>query len=413
MIFISKPEVTEREREAASHAWVMSLMTVMIGLPFPILNLVSCLLFYILLPNKTRFIRFHALQAVTSQSLIIIINSVGLSWAVSIFFGKNLVTDEFVAYIIAAVIFNITDYIYNILAVLKAKRGELYRFTFFGTLSYWIYYVDKQDNKVKSELFRKMTIEFISILLSFGVLFGIMLEMKLAPASKSISIPVEQEQKLGRKMVNLILATSEEIDEPIVDSAVYQVFERLKSNIPDSKYNYHLYVVRNEEVNALTIPGGNILIFSGLLEFCKTPEELAAVIAHEMGHVENRDVLSRMVRNLGINMVISGLLGDHQIIRDLNQQLINAAFDRQQEAAADLFALKLLEKSKVDPKSLGNFFEGLKSNTNFVTKNLEIISSHPLDEKRIQAAMDYKTAPGFTESPFIAIEWNKVQEKAR
>ncbi len=413
MNFIVKPQVSERECEAASHAWVMSLMTVMIGLPFPILNLLSCLLFFLLLPSKTPFIRFHALQAVTSQSLIIIVNSFGISWAISIYFGKAQFNDIFVAYLITAIIFNITDYVYNIIAALKSKRGELYRFAFFGTLSYLVYYADKQDNNVKTELFRRMTTEFLTIVVSFGILFGVLNELKLAPSSKSLTIPIAQEQKLGKKMVNVILATSDEISNPTIDSAVIQVFNRLKANVSESEYAYNLYIIDNEEVNAMTIPGGNILIFSGLIKFCNSPEELSAVIAHEMGHVENRDVVSRLVRNLGINVIISGLLGDHKVIRDLNQQLINSAFDRKQEADADQFALKLLEKSKIDPKSLGNFFKGLKDKHGFMTDNLEIISSHPPDAKRIDAAMNFKTSKSFSIQEFQGINWTNVQRQVK
>lgn len=131
--------MTERQREEASNYYLLTLMTVMVGLPFPIINLIACLLYFFNTRSKSAFVKFHAFQAITSQIPIIIMNSISLFWTIHIIFYDYLFTNLYVGYIITVIIFNLVDYFYNIVAAIKARRGQLYMFTFFGTLSYMIY----------------------------------------------------------------------------------------------------------------------------------------------------------------------------------------------------------------------------------------------------------------------------------
>lgn len=137
----------ESEKESASNAYVLTLMTVMVGLPFPVINLLACVGFYFLQRNKTPFTRFHALQAILSQVPIIIMNSGGIFWTVHIIFHKTPVTNSYIAYIITIVIFNIIDIVYNIIAAVKARKGLIYSYSFFGPLT-WVIVHKKSDQYV-------------------------------------------------------------------------------------------------------------------------------------------------------------------------------------------------------------------------------------------------------------------------
>jgi len=138
---------TESEKENASNAYIITLMTVTLGLPFPILNLFACIGFYFLMRKKTPFTKFHALQAITSQVPIILMNSAAVIWTIGILFRKTAISNELISFVITVVIFNVTDIAYNIVAAMKARDGLLYSYALFGPLS-WMLIQDKSNPHV-------------------------------------------------------------------------------------------------------------------------------------------------------------------------------------------------------------------------------------------------------------------------
>lgn len=128
--------LTEREMESASTAYLLTLMVVMVGLPLPIINLIACIGYYFSIKTKSFFVRFHAMQAMTSQAFIIIMNSVAVSWTLKIIFSDTHYSKIYVGYVATVVLFNLADYVANIIAATKARKGKMFQFFFFGTLSY-------------------------------------------------------------------------------------------------------------------------------------------------------------------------------------------------------------------------------------------------------------------------------------
>ena len=113
------------------------------------------------------------------------------------------------------------------------------------------------------------------------------------------------------------------------------------------KDHYVTYLAPEEDANALALPGGIIVIFSGLEKKLHYEDELAFVLAHELGHFKNRDHLRSLGRALVVFMISAVLLGDNnQATQSISQWLAGSenSFSRRQEAAADLFALELVRK---------------------------------------------------------------------
>ncbi len=221
-------------------------------------------------------------------------------------------------------------------------------------------------------------------------------------------ISIHKEEKLGEVYVDLILLNPVfgEFDNSRVDSAVRVIADRLEEGLEDSEYNYHFVVFDSEMINAFTVPGGNILISTGLLAFCDTPEELAAVIAHEMGHVEERHVVSRLIKELGIEILTSG---DQYVIGEVSELLTSTSFDRKQEEEADLFAAKLLETASIEPRSLATLFRKLEEEMdNELIQHFEIISTHPSFHSRIREALSFKPAKDFEAEP-IDLDWELIR----
>ncbi len=131
--FHTKP--TETEAEKASNSYVMSLLALMAGLPFPIINLVATLIFFLANRKSTYFVRWHCTQALLSQSTVLPINSAATIWTLTIVFGSNVVTDNYIAYLITVVIFNISEFAATIYAAIQTRKGKHVEWWFFGTLT--------------------------------------------------------------------------------------------------------------------------------------------------------------------------------------------------------------------------------------------------------------------------------------
>ena len=225
-------------------------------------------------------------------------------------------------------------------------------------------------------------------------------------------ISKQREEQLGNAYMELILLNPmfEELNINRVDSAVRVIGKRLTDAMEDSDYDYQFVVFGNEMINAFTVPGGNILISSALIAFCDTPEELAAVMAHEMGHVEKRHVISRLVKELGIEILTSG---DQFVLGEISGIISSTSFDRKQEEEADLFAAQLLESAAIEPRTLATFFRKLEQETDGkLLEDFEIVSTHPNFSSRIREALNYKPAESF-QADKIEMEWEEIRAELK
>jgi predicted Zn-dependent protease len=221
-------------------------------------------------------------------------------------------------------------------------------------------------------------------------------------------LSIQKEEKLGEAYLDMILLnpTFKEFENGLVDSAVNVIGDRLKAGLHETEYSYRFVVFENEMINAFTVPGGNILISTGLIGFCDTPEELASVMAHEMGHVEKRHVVSRLVKELGIEILTSG---DQYVIGEVTGLLTSTSFDRKQEEEADRFASQLLEKSAIEPRILATLFRKLeKEADNELMDHFEIISTHPNFTSRIREALSYEPGEDFKALP-VELDWEGIK----
>lgn len=221
-------------------------------------------------------------------------------------------------------------------------------------------------------------------------------------------LSIEKEERLGDAYVDMILMNPmfAELEDEKIDSAVNLIASRLEAGLEHSDYQHRFVVFDSELINAFTVPGGNVLISSGLIAFCDQPEELAAVMAHELGHVEERHVLARLIKELGLEILSSG---DPYVMGEVTRLVTSTSFDRRQEEEADLFAAELLERSSIEPRTLATLFRKLEEETdNELLKQFEIISTHPNFSARIRAALSYAPADDFEPLP-IELDWESVK----
>lgn len=125
----------EHEAEKASGSYVMSLIAVIAGLPLPLINLAATLIFYLGNRKQSYFVRWHCTQALLSQSSLLIINTAGVVWSLMILFKSTAITSNYIAYLIAVLVFNAAEFIATVDAAIKTRKGIHVEWFFYGNLT--------------------------------------------------------------------------------------------------------------------------------------------------------------------------------------------------------------------------------------------------------------------------------------
>jgi len=128
-------EIGEHEAEKASNSYLMSLIALIGGLPLPIINLIATLIFYLGNRKGTFFVRWHCTQALVSQFSLLLMNSFGFWWTISIIFGSESVTNKYIAYIISIFVFNLFEFIVTIYTAINTRKGIHVEWWFYGGLT--------------------------------------------------------------------------------------------------------------------------------------------------------------------------------------------------------------------------------------------------------------------------------------
>ena len=116
-------------------------------------------------------------------------------------------------------------------------------------------------------------------------------------------------------------------------------------------------VVRRKEANAIALPGGSVYVFEGLIDAAKTPDELAGVIAHEIGHVAHRDGTRSILQAAGLSFLFGMLLGDFTgggVVVIAARKIVQSSYSRDVESAADRYGVDLMSKTGGDGRALGH-----------------------------------------------------------
>lgn len=223
------------------------------------------------------------------------------------------------------------------------------------------------------------------------------------------SISSENEKKLADFIGDHMMGFQEIENDTLKDSLLL-ILDRLIVNMDTVSYNYQLHVVNQPEINAFTTLNGNIYIFSGLIEKLDCAEELAVILAHEIGHAEHQHVVEKIIKTVGIEAIFSILAGgDPVLLSEVAKLAVSNSFDRVNESEADDFALKLSYRSGINPRRLGQFFLRLKAEEKSVLDGIEFLRTHPLDNDRIKKSSDFQIPEDFQEDP-IKLDWINIKK---
>lgn len=219
------------------------------------------------------------------------------------------------------------------------------------------------------------------------------------------------ETELGEKMYQSMVQGES------VDQRRTALLQQFAKELRLSKtYPIKITVLKNKEVNAYAIPGGNIVVYTGILKAMKSGDELAALLGHEAAHINERHSLKSVLRSAATGLIVSVILNDvsgiFSIIVENAEGLRTMHFSRGIEANADEKGMQLLINNNIHPLAMKKLMQRLKENTPEIPDTFSFMLSHPATDERIKHAIEfsipYKNS-SFAPNPVLDSIWNELK----
>ncbi len=227
----------------------------------------------------------------------------------------------------------------------------------------------------------------------------------------------EQEYYIGRTVGAVVLTKYRPLNDDRANTYLNTMGQTLAgvSDMPELFAGYHFLVLDSDDINAFATPGGHVFITRGLIRCCRTEDELAAVVAHEIGHIQLKhgmsaikkarrtEALSVLVRegakSFGTNEIaqLSDAFGG--VITDITNTMINNGYSRTYEYQADAAALSIMKRLNYNPHALIDML-GVMSRQ-IKPGGTDFAKTHPSPQKRIAALKNNVPSAGETETPDV------------
>jgi Zn-dependent protease with chaperone function len=251
------------------------------------------------------------------------------------------------------------------------------------------------------------------LLLGVGVYFGVRAGAQAAVAA----LPVSVDQKLGETVIKTMDLEGPEINDPLISGAMQSIVDRMASEAAIDGMEFEVRVVDSPVVNAFCLPGGKMVVFSGLIRAAKNPEQLAAVLAHEMSHATLRHGLQQISQTMGMATALTLLVGDAEGLIATGEELFRTAsingYSRDQESAADREGVRMLHAAGINPREMSRFFEVLREEQGDTPGVLAWLSTHPDHASRIAAVNTMIDALPQREYQPLEVDWQAIQRNLK
>lgn len=239
--------------------------------------------------------------------------------------------------------------------------------------------------KKTESVWHKNKIAFVIGLCVFFVGLGVFAFFILLPwvGEKSVAlIPKDVEQSLGDNIAQSVLQTYTE-----EDSATYyanRFVAQLKTN---SSYSIQVTVIESDQINAFALPGGKIFVYSEIIKNMNSYEEFAALLGHEMSHVNHQHSLKSICRSAASSIFIAFLFGD---VTGISTGILEQAnefsqlnYSRELETDADDSGYEVMLTNRISPKGMVDLLLMLQKESTEMPDLMKYFSTHPETQKRI------------------------------
>ena len=249
---------------------------------------------------------------------------------------------------------------------------------------------------VKSK--RVLNKSFIGIYISLAVFIAFLLGLyyfkNLMVEKIAKQVPQSWEKTAGDKLFTTLALQYHFVKDDSLKKEFLKVGAPLFSQIEKEGYKIDLYFVKDPTINAFALPGGKVIIQTGLIQNAQSWEEVLGVLGHELAHVSRRHHIRGIVNNVGIFALLTAVTGDVSVFAGMFAQfggeLASLSNSRDFENEADETGLQYLKNAKINPNGMISFFETLKKETSTTLDStlnskvdLSFLSTHPNTQNRI------------------------------
>jgi predicted Zn-dependent protease len=225
-------------------------------------------------------------------------------------------------------------------------------------------------------------------------------------------MPQEARVRLGGAVVASMAKDRKICETPASAAALSRLTSRLAMAASDKPLPLRVLVLDWSLVNAFAVPGGQIILTRGLIQQATSPDEVAGVLSHELGHALELHPEAGIVRALGMAAAIQlAFAGSQGTASNIGLVLTQLRYTRIAEREADAHALRILKGAGISPKGFGDFFERIegkpsKPESDRRYMDLEVLSTHPAPAERlsnIRAQANYPATPAMSADDWRAL----------
>ncbi|WP_354278454.1 M48 family metallopeptidase [Sphingomonas trueperi] len=242
---------------------------------------------------------------------------------------------------------------------------------------------------------------WVAAVLAVFALFVLGLTLKLPPLLARL-IPQATQQRMGRLVVANLGAYA--CSTPQGEAALKVLAARLRQGD-----DVTIRVVHAPMINAAAFPGGEVVLFDGLVQSAESPDEIAGVLAHELGHVAHRDGMEALIRDYGLDLLFGGF---ERNVSGYSSALLHARHSYKAEAGADGYAIGRLQFAKISPLPTAALLARLArqdESPENAGKLLTYVSAHPLSQSR-ERAYRASADPAVRYTPALdAAQWQALR----
>ncbi|MFG0287842.1 MAG: M48 family metallopeptidase [Rhodopirellula sp. JB044] len=233
--------------------------------------------------------------------------------------------------------------------------------------------------------------------------------------SAVLALPVSIDAQIGDAAMESMDLGGPKVRDEVVVGAMQSIVDRIAPAAAVEGIDFRVHVVESSQINAFALPGGNMVVYTGLIQNASSPEQIAGVLSHEMAHATLRHGIQRIGQSLGIWAGISLLVGDVSGLTgaavDLMQVASVNSYSRTHENEADAEGVRMLHAVEIDPSAMADFFEHLEEEEGDVPGIFAWISTHPDHASRIASVRAQLAGLPPVQYQPIDIDWGEIRQR--
>lgn len=272
-----------------------------------------------------------------------------------------------------------------------------------------LWFIDKLNLQIKF-MKKLITQGLITVLLFFGTWYALT-QIDWIKIFKVQQVTDKTEQKLGELFWEVFKKSEKEIINNHVVNSIDSIVTQICRENKIDRGKLKIHVLDKGDINAFALPNGHLIIYSGLILNSDNQEELTGVICHEIAHIELNHVMKKLLKEIGLSVLISMTTGNSgaEVIKETAKLLSSTAFDRSLEKEADIKAVDYMVNANVNPEPFANFLYKLSDGEHKATKYLTWISTHPDSKDRAVYIIEYSKGKETEHKPILSKQtWDKL-----